>query len=72
MNNRSSVLSFLPCIDSPDMASAREQELNIRRAKEFKLGKSAVGAAQRGYYINSADAKSRLESSGRECSIQED
>ena len=57
MNNRSSVLSFLPCIDSPDMASAREQELNIRRAKAIKLGKSAVGAAQRGYYINSADAK---------------
>jgi len=45
------MLKILPCIDSPEMADSRKQELDIPRSIATELGKSAVSAAEYGEYI---------------------
>ena len=45
-------LHLLPCLDSPELAAARRQELNIPRDVAAALGRSAVVAAGAGYYVN--------------------
>ena len=44
-------LRFLPCLDSDPMAAARRQELNLSREMAAVLGRSAVEAAQAGFYV---------------------
>ncbi len=46
------VLKFLHCLDSPDMAACRQAELDIPRDRAADLGRSAVEAANLGYYID--------------------
>jgi uncharacterized protein (TIGR02452 family) len=46
-----------PCIDSADLAAARQLELNIARNDAAALGRSAVEAARVGYYLNKAGDK---------------
>jgi uncharacterized protein (TIGR02452 family) len=43
---------ILPCLDSAEMAAARRQELDIPRDVAAGLGRSAVEAANNGYYFN--------------------
>lgn len=44
--------TFLPCLDSPELAEQRRQELSIARDKAADLGASAVAIAKQGFYIN--------------------
>ena len=44
------MLKILSCLDSDEMAAARRRELNISRGMAAELGKSAVTAAEKGYY----------------------
>lgn len=44
------MLKVLPCLDSDEMAAARRRELFIPRDVAAALGRSAVEAAERGYY----------------------
>ncbi len=46
-----SKLHILPCLDSEQMASSRQQELKIPRDVATALGQSAVEAARKGIYI---------------------
>ena len=48
------MLQPLPCIDSNDLAESRKAELMIPRDKAAALGWTAVEAADRGYYEDSA------------------
>jgi len=50
-------LQVLPCLDSADLAAARQRELNIPRDLAADLGRSAVGAARAGLYTNPAGQK---------------
>ena len=43
------MLQMLPCLDSPGMAMARKRELALPHHVAVALGRSAVGAAKRGY-----------------------
>ena len=43
-------LIFLPCIDSNEIAEQRRRDLDIPRRKAAYLGRSAVEAAQTGFY----------------------
>ena len=45
-------LTILPSLDSSEMASARQKELDIAHERARKLGMSAVDAIHRGYYLN--------------------
>jgi uncharacterized protein (TIGR02452 family) len=45
-------LECLPCLDSPEHATARQRELRIPRGQAAALGESAVGALVQGYYLN--------------------
>jgi len=54
MTSTPATMTILPCSDSPDMATARRQELDIPRSRAAALGSSAVESADRGYYINRA------------------
>jgi len=54
MKLSSTALNVLPCLDSPDHAASRRQELDIPRGRAAELGRSAVEAINRGYYVNSA------------------
>ncbi len=47
-----SKLTFLPCLDSPEMAHKRRIELDISRDTAIYLGKTAVEICQQGFYIN--------------------
>lgn len=49
--------NILTCLDSAEMASARQQELNIPRNVAASLGRSAVEAARVGYYLNREGGK---------------
>jgi uncharacterized protein (TIGR02452 family) len=51
------MLKILECLDSTDLAESRRRELDIPRTTAATLGKSAVEAAERGYYINQAGTK---------------
>lgn len=44
-------LEVLACMDSPSMAAARQRELDIPRETAIALGRSAVDAATRGFYV---------------------
>lgn len=44
------MLQILPCLDSPEMAIARQRELVLPHHVAEALGRSAVEAAERGYY----------------------
>ncbi len=52
-----STLELLEAIDSPELAAARKNELNISRHLALRLGKSAVKASSQGYYLNSMGEK---------------
>ncbi len=47
-----SKLNILPCLDSAELAASRRQELDIPRSVAAALGRSAVKAAQEGFYIS--------------------
>lgn len=47
-------LILLPCLDSDELAAARQAELRISRRKAAQLGASAVAAVHAGYYVASA------------------
>lgn len=47
---RNGVLTFLPCVDSPEMGRARRRELDMSRSRALSLGESAVEASRRGHY----------------------
>lgn len=51
------MLKVLPCLDSNELASARQRELDIPRATAAALGRSAVEAAENGYYILEDEGK---------------
>ncbi len=53
-------LEILPCLDSPEMGWQRQQELSVPGNVAAELGKSAVEAASKGYFINSANEKVSL------------
>lgn len=44
-------LHILPCLDSEQMASSRQRELNISRDVAAALGQSALEAARAGFYV---------------------
>jgi hypothetical protein len=48
-----SSLSILPCLNSPEMARQRRQELDVPRHQAKALGLSAVVAARDGQYQSS-------------------
>jgi uncharacterized protein (TIGR02452 family) len=50
-------LTILPCLDSPEMSNSRRQELDISRGSAAALGRSAVDASEKGYYVNQAGEK---------------
>lgn len=50
-------LNFLPCSDSPEMARSCRDALDIPRDRASELGRSAVKAADLGYYLDSAGNK---------------
>ena len=51
------MIQILPSLDSIEMAEARRRELDIPREIAAELGRSAVEAAQNGYYLNSSGEK---------------
>ena len=46
-------LRILPCLDSDELARTRRRELDLARDFAAELGRSAVFAAQNGFYTNS-------------------
>lgn len=57
MTATSAGLNVLPCLDSPEMARSCRDALDIPRDRAAELGKSAIKAADLGYYLNSAGHK---------------
>lgn len=57
MTDTSTSLKVLPCLDSKDMASSRQHELDMPHNKASELGHSAVEALRLGYYLNRAGSK---------------
>lgn len=51
------MIQILPSLDSIEMAEARRRELDIPRNIAAALGRSALEAAQNGYYLNSSGEK---------------
>lgn len=51
------MLKMYPCLDSAEMAMSRRQELDIPRNVAAALGRSAVEAVVKGYYVCRAGAK---------------
>jgi len=51
------MLRTLPCQDSDEMATARKRELDIPRYVAAELGRTAVEAMERGYYVCEAGKK---------------
>jgi uncharacterized protein (TIGR02452 family) len=52
MSKPTNSLEILPCLDSPSMANARRQELDVSRRLAASLGRSAIEAVERGYYLD--------------------
>lgn len=50
-------LKGLPCLDSDEMATSRRQELDIPRNVAVALGRSAVEAAVKGFYVYETGTK---------------
>lgn len=48
------MLKILPCLDSDEKASARRRELDIPRSIAAELGRSAVEASEKGFYVYEA------------------
>jgi len=57
MTSTSNKLTVLPCLDSPELAILRRQELDVPRSAAAALGRSAVEAAAVGYYFDRAGNK---------------
>ena len=53
MNSHRSQLRMLPLVDSAEIAEARRKELDIPRDRAAYLGRSAVEAADNGFYVDS-------------------
>ncbi len=51
------MLNMLPCLDSDEMAMRRREELDIPRHAAAALGRSAIEAAERGYYLHGTGIK---------------
>jgi|SRR5215471_6110478 len=51
------MLKILPRLDSDELADSRRRELNIPHDVTIALGRSAVEAADNGYYVNRSGAK---------------
>ena len=51
------MLKILPCLDSVEMATSRQRELDVHRDVATALGQSAVEASERGYYVHGTDRK---------------
>jgi uncharacterized protein (TIGR02452 family) len=51
------MLKMIPCLDSDEMATSRRQELDIPRNVAAALGRSAVEASAKGYYVYRAGTK---------------
>jgi uncharacterized protein (TIGR02452 family) len=51
------MLKMLPCLDSGEMATCRRQELDVPRHIAAALGRSAVEAAAKGFYVCGASTK---------------
>ncbi len=49
--------TFLPCLDSPGMAETCRRELDISRFRASELGRSALEAAEQGYYVTETGKK---------------
>jgi len=47
-------LNLFSCLDSPELSESRRKELRISRDDASELGRSAVEAAAKGYYVNKA------------------
>ncbi|NLI80389.1 MAG: TIGR02452 family protein [Deltaproteobacteria bacterium] len=45
-------LIILPCLDSPEMSASCRRDLDIPRSRAAALGRSALEAANLGYYVN--------------------
>jgi len=50
-------ITFLPCLDSPELAIQRKRELNIDRDYAAQLGQSAVTISKQGWYLNNNHKK---------------
>ncbi|KZK74363.1 MAG: TIGR02452 family protein [Pelodictyon luteolum] len=57
MSDTLPALRILDCLDSPEMATSCRQDLDIPRYKATELGRSAVEAANRGFYLDSNGRK---------------
>jgi len=57
MTDATAAMKILPCLDSPEMAISRRQELDIPRSRAATLGRSAVESADLGYYLNGAGVR---------------
>lgn len=57
MVERATNLHSLPCLDSEEMAEARRRELDIPRNFAAALGRSAMEAAENGYYLTETGEK---------------
>ncbi len=53
-------ITVLPCLDSPEMAMERKNELWISRSRAAELGKSAVLISSQGWYLNSRNERMDL------------
>jgi uncharacterized protein (TIGR02452 family) len=51
------MLKMLVCLDSDEMATYRQRELDMPRSVTAELGKSVVEATEQGYYIYGADMR---------------
>ena len=50
-------IHILPCLDSEELALARQRELDIRRNVAAELGRSAVEIGRNGFYFNAGGEK---------------
>jgi hypothetical protein len=57
MTRQGDGLGILACLDSSEMAATRRRELDIPRNIAAALGRSAVEAANNGFYFNGAGEK---------------
>lgn len=51
------MLRIVPCLDSEEMAAARRRDLDVPMGAASMLGKTALEAAERGYYLHGPDKK---------------
>src|ERR1035437_9064794 len=61
------MLTILPCLDSPQMAAQRKQELSISREQAASLGTSAIQIPKQGWYYNAKGEKVDILSQVGDC-----